>query len=121
MPFAHVRHCTTVCIVATQEYSTFTVTTITVNMKHPGQPSEVAPPAQSPSKESKSESDPTTTTALADSPKKKSTLNPGVYTLINAQSGTVIDLSVMDHKTVVGFPRHNGDNQQVGSYPVVLL
>ncbi|THG94968.1 hypothetical protein EW026_g6600 [Hermanssonia centrifuga] len=87
-------------------------------MKHPGQPSEVAPPAQSPSKESKSESDPTTTTALADSPKKKSTLNPGVYTLINAQSGTVIDLSVMDHKTVVGFPRHNGDNQQ---WRLVLL
>ncbi|PSR74887.1 hypothetical protein PHLCEN_2v9477 [Hermanssonia centrifuga] len=72
-------------------------------MSHPSQP----PAAFSP----KSGLNPATT---SNSPtrRKQSTLKPGVYTLVNAQSGTVIDLSVVDHKTVVGFPRHNGDNQQ---------
>ncbi|PSR74593.1 hypothetical protein PHLCEN_2v9770 [Hermanssonia centrifuga] len=37
---------------------------------------------------------------------------PGVYTIVNAQSGTVVDLSGADNKSVIGFPQHNGKNQQ---------
>ncbi len=40
---------------------------------------------------------------------------PGVYTIVNAQSGTVVDLSGADNKSVIGFPQHNGKNQQVSS------
>lgn len=38
---------------------------------------------------------------------------PGVYSLINAGSGTVIDLSGADNTSIIGFPAHHGPNQQV--------
>ncbi|KAF7794191.1 hypothetical protein EIP86_005323 [Pleurotus ostreatoroseus] len=37
---------------------------------------------------------------------------PGVYTLINAGTGTVLDLSDKDKRSVIGFSPHYGPNQQ---------
>ncbi|KAF9030288.1 ricin B-like lectin [Hymenopellis radicata] len=34
------------------------------------------------------------------------------YKIVNAKSGTVIDLSGVDNKTIIGYPDHNGPNQQ---------
>ncbi|KAJ7126415.1 ricin B-like lectin [Mycena crocata] len=33
------------------------------------------------------------------------------YRIINAKAGTVMDLSGVDNKTIIGYPYHNGDNQ----------
>lgn len=38
---------------------------------------------------------------------------PGVYTLVNAGSGAVLDLSGKDTRSVIGFSSHYGPNQQV--------
>jgi hypothetical protein len=38
---------------------------------------------------------------------------PGVYSLVNVKSGTVIDLSGADDRSIIGFPSHGGKNQQV--------
>lgn len=38
---------------------------------------------------------------------------PGVYSLANARGGTVMDLSGADNKSVIGYPAHDGKNQQV--------
>ena len=37
----------------------------------------------------------------------------GVYSLMNSGSGTVIDLSGGDQRSIIGFPAHHGPNQQV--------
>ncbi|KAI0755612.1 ricin B lectin domain-containing protein [Fomes fomentarius] len=37
---------------------------------------------------------------------------PGTYVLLNARSGTALDLSGADHRTVIGWPMHGGPNQQ---------
>lgn len=37
----------------------------------------------------------------------------GVYSLVNAGSGTVIDLSGSDGTSIIGFAAHHGPNQQV--------
>ncbi|KAG5643460.1 hypothetical protein DXG03_000892 [Asterophora parasitica] len=34
------------------------------------------------------------------------------YRITNAKSGTVIDLSGEDFKSIIGYPNHNGTNQQ---------
>lgn len=39
----------------------------------------------------------------------------GVYTLVNTAGSTCLDLSRVDDKSVIGFPGHNGLNQQVRS------
>ncbi|KAI0251680.1 ricin B lectin domain-containing protein [Lactifluus subvellereus] len=36
------------------------------------------------------------------------------YKITNAQGGTVIDLSGSDHKSIIGWPWHDGDNQKAG-------
>lgn len=36
----------------------------------------------------------------------------GVYSLANARGGTSMDLSAADNKSVIGFPSHEGKNQQ---------
>lgn len=38
---------------------------------------------------------------------------PGTYVLLNARSGTAVDMSGMDNKTLIGYPMHGGPNQQV--------
>ena len=38
---------------------------------------------------------------------------PGVYSLVNAKGGTALDLSGGDNKSIIGFPVHDGTNQQV--------
>jgi hypothetical protein len=40
---------------------------------------------------------------------------PGVYSLVNVRSGTSLDLSGADEKSIIGFPSHLGKNQQVSS------
>lgn len=42
-----------------------------------------------------------------------SDLEPGVYVLRNLRSNSVIDLSGGDGKSIIGFPRHGLENQQV--------
>lgn len=37
---------------------------------------------------------------------------PGTYVLLNARSGTALDLSGADHRSVIGWPMHGGPNQQ---------
>ncbi|KAI0668230.1 hypothetical protein C8Q78DRAFT_980638 [Trametes maxima] len=37
---------------------------------------------------------------------------PGTYVLLNARSGTAVDMSGMDNKTLIGYPMHGGPNQQ---------
>lgn len=37
----------------------------------------------------------------------------GFYSLANARGGTSMDLSAADNKSVIGFPSHEGKNQQV--------
>ncbi|KAI0703406.1 hypothetical protein BC835DRAFT_1224871, partial [Cytidiella melzeri] len=34
------------------------------------------------------------------------------YSLVNVQSGTSLDLSGADEKSIIGFPSHSGKNQQ---------
>lgn len=46
-------------------------------------------------------------------PPKCAKWKPGIYSLVNAQSGTVMDLSGADNQSVIGFPLHKGTNQQV--------
>jgi len=52
-------------------------------------------------------------------PSRESTLNsvgaawtPGTHVLLNARSGTALDLSGADQRTLIGFPAHMGQNQQ---------
>ncbi|EKM51068.1 uncharacterized protein PHACADRAFT_199900 [Phanerochaete carnosa HHB-10118-sp] len=44
--------------------------------------------------------------------KEKHSWKPGVYSLMNAKSGTSVDLSGGDRKSIIGFPPHSGKNQQ---------
>ncbi|OSC96458.1 carbohydrate-binding module family 13 protein [Trametes coccinea BRFM310] len=37
---------------------------------------------------------------------------PGTYVLLNARSGTAVDMSGADNKTLIGYPMHGGPNQQ---------
>ncbi|CDO69740.1 Carbohydrate-Binding Module Family 13 protein [Trametes cinnabarina] len=37
---------------------------------------------------------------------------PGTYVLLNARSGTAVDMSGVDNKTLIGYPMHGGPNQQ---------
>ncbi|KIP01456.1 carbohydrate-binding module family 13 protein, partial [Phlebiopsis gigantea 11061_1 CR5-6] len=37
---------------------------------------------------------------------------PGVYSLINARSGTAADLHGGDHRSLIGYTSHGGKNQQ---------
>ncbi|KAI8977801.1 ricin B lectin domain-containing protein [Trametes punicea] len=37
---------------------------------------------------------------------------PGTYVLLNARSGTALDMSGADDKTLIGWPMHGGPNQQ---------
>ncbi|KZT08244.1 carbohydrate-binding module family 13 protein [Laetiporus sulphureus 93-53] len=37
---------------------------------------------------------------------------PGTYALLNARSGTALDLSGADRRSVLGYPSHMGENQQ---------
>ncbi|OBZ72955.1 hypothetical protein A0H81_06821 [Grifola frondosa] len=37
---------------------------------------------------------------------------PGTYVLINARSGTALDLQIGDQRSLIGFPMHGGPNQQ---------
>jgi len=39
-------------------------------------------------------------------------LQPGVYQIVNKVSGTVIDVAGHDNRSVIGYPAHNGPNQQ---------
>ena len=41
---------------------------------------------------------------------------PGTYVLLNAKSGTAVDMSGADNKTLIGYPMHGGPNQQVRDY-----
>lgn len=57
----------------------------------------------------------------AQEPKK---WRPSVYSLVNMQSGTGLDLSGADDRSLIGFPLHNGKNQQVRSstlFPVSCI
>lgn len=36
-----------------------------------------------------------------------------MYSLVNARSGTAVDLSGADSKSIIGYPSHSGKNQQV--------
>lgn len=54
--------------------------------------------------------------ASADLPPK--VWRAGVYSLINSGSGTVIDLSGGDQRSIIGFPAHHGPNQQVSHVTV---
>lgn len=58
------------------------------------------------------DSDTSSLPAAQEDPKK---WKPGVYSLVNVQSGTVLDLSGGDDKSLIGFPAHGGKNQQVRS------
>lgn len=40
---------------------------------------------------------------------------PGIFVLLNAKSGTALDLHGGNHKTLIGFPMHGNANQQVRS------
>ncbi|KII84904.1 carbohydrate-binding module family 13 protein [Plicaturopsis crispa FD-325 SS-3] len=44
--------------------------------------------------------------------KTDKTFEPGVYRIVNFRSGTALDLSAGDKKTIMGFPSHGGENQQ---------
>lgn len=59
--------------------------------------------------------------ALIEEPKlvvrEKHSWKPGVYSLVNAKSGTSVDLSGGDGKSIIGFPSHGGKNQQVSFLP----
>lgn len=45
----------------------------------------------------------------------------GVYSLVNMQSGTVLDLSGADDKSLIGFPEHDGKNQQVRTFVLRVM
>lgn len=49
-----------------------------------------------------------------------SLIEPGVYKIVNKHSGTVLDLSNDDFRSVIGFTFHGGDNQLVCLYFVDL-
>ncbi|KDQ49770.1 hypothetical protein JAAARDRAFT_42609 [Jaapia argillacea MUCL 33604] len=40
----------------------------------------------------------------------------GVYVLANVKCGTALDLSGADNKSIIGFPQHGGENQQVSPF-----
>ena len=44
-------------------------------------------------------------------------MEPGVYRIVNEASGTVIDLSAGDNKTVIGWTKNSGNNQLVRVAP----
>ncbi|GJE99691.1 RICIN domain-containing protein [Phanerochaete sordida] len=44
--------------------------------------------------------------------KQKRSWSPGVYSLVNAKSGTAADLSGGDGRSIIGYPLHSGKNQQ---------
>lgn len=46
---------------------------------------------------------------------------PGTYVLLNARSGTAVDMSGADNKTLIGYPMHGGPNQQVCNLGVCAL
>lgn len=47
-------------------------------------------------------------------------LGNGTFKLVNARAGTVLDLSRRDHRQVVGYGSHGGDNQKVRGCPYTL-
>ena len=46
-------------------------------------------------------------------------LQPGVYVIRNLKNDHVADLSCGDHRSLVSWPHHNEENQQV-SLPVII-
>lgn len=50
--------------------------------------------------------------------KQRRSFRQGVYSIVNAKSGTALDLSGADEKSIIGFPLHSGKNQQV-SLPLI--
>jgi hypothetical protein len=42
--------------------------------------------------------------------------NGGIYKFVNRKSGTVIDFSGTDQRSVLGWNTHTGENQKVASH-----
>ena len=48
----------------------------------------------------------------------RSSFQPGVYLLTNGKCDSVLDLSGGDNKSIIGFPLHGFENQQVRYTPL---
>ena len=48
-------------------------------------------------------------------------IDPGIYRIVNVQSGTVLDLSGADNRTVSGWSEHGSTNQLVRYSDPLLL
>ncbi|OSX62764.1 carbohydrate-binding module family 13 protein [Postia placenta MAD-698-R-SB12] len=54
----------------------------------------------------------TVPTPVHEQPTESQAWIPGTYVLLNARSGTALDLSGADQRSLIGFPAHMGQNQQ---------
>ena len=48
------------------------------------------------------------------------TIEPGIYTITNVKSGTALDLSGGDNRSIIGFTVHKQGNQQVESIQFLI-
>ena len=77
-------------------------------------PLAITPTEQPPPKETTPASQvPTSEPRLNPDPEMSTGLQPAVYILQNVMSGSILDLSGGDNKSLIGFTRHGGENQQV--------
>ncbi len=91
-------------------------------MRKPITPKSDVVPSIRPQGQSEREAKPITAPEFeGHSPGTHSTFNHGVCTLVNAQYGTAMDLSAADNKSIIGFPKHDGENQQAGFCSTLLL